>query len=56
MPSFTKGNISSALSCTILGTYVARECRIFCNLETCDIVWVGKELAHKNPSDIASWV
>jgi hypothetical protein len=51
MPSFTVGNISSALSSIIVGTLVVRECRIFCNLETCDILWVAKEFAYKNPSD-----
>jgi hypothetical protein len=56
MPSFTTGNISSALSSTILGPFVARECRIFCSLETRGILWVAKEFAYKNPSNIASWV
>jgi hypothetical protein len=52
MSSFTVGNISSAICTTILGTLVSRECRIFCNLETSDILWVAKEFAYKNPSDI----
>jgi hypothetical protein len=34
MLSHTAGNVSSALCSTILATLVARECRIFSNLET----------------------
>jgi hypothetical protein len=35
MLSLTAGNVSSALCSTILEILVARECRIFCNIETC---------------------
>jgi hypothetical protein len=37
MLSLTAGNVPSALCRTILATLVARECRIFCILETCFI-------------------
>jgi hypothetical protein len=52
MLSFTVGNIPSALCSTILATLVARECGIFCNLETYlpyHILWGSVEFAYKNP-------
>jgi hypothetical protein len=35
MLSLTAGNVSSALCSTNLATLIARQCRIFSNLETC---------------------
>jgi hypothetical protein len=56
--SLTAANVSSTLCSRILGTPVARKCRIFHNLETFFIthaLWVANELIYKNPSDIASY-
>jgi hypothetical protein len=57
--SLTAENVSSALCSRILGIPVARECRIFHNLETIfithDALWAANELIYKNPSDIASY-
>jgi hypothetical protein len=56
--SLTAANVSSTLCSRILGTPVARECRIFHNLENFFIthaLWGANELIYKNPSDIASY-
>jgi hypothetical protein len=56
--SLTAGNVSSTLCSRIIGIPVARECRIFHNLETFithDALWAANELIYKNPSDIASY-
>jgi hypothetical protein len=57
--SLTAENVSSTLCSRILGNPVARECRIFHNLEiffiTHDALWVANELIYKNPGDIASY-
>jgi hypothetical protein len=53
--SVTAGNVSSALCSRILGIPVARERRIFHNLENLSYLWVADELIYKNPSDTASY-
>jgi hypothetical protein len=50
--------LTEALRNTIIGTLVARERKITCKLDNCfirnDVLWIPKELAYKNPTDIAS--